>query len=417
LPTLKLRKDEAIVFTGPAMVTVVNGVIEIYNKRFSVNDKIIIHRFRNYVIHALEDTELDINMGEGSQIQNVDESEPYFERLKLAEEIITSSKHRKIMVIGGVDTGKSSISILLSNTAINHGFKPAVIDLDVGQADIGPPCFISMAYPSEQVIWMRELKPVIMKFIGDIKPQYVYDAIIHNAMELIDKSIEDGRNPIIIDTDGWIGDEYALNYKYKLIYELKPDALIIIGEENYTYYRVFEKMNIAVYRTRIPVYRRVRNRDERRVLRRDKYSEYLVNTSERRISLDEVVVMNNPLLQGQPITLQGDIRSIIQYASRINDTLYIVPARQLNSEMLSVIKESFNVSRIKIYPHDFEKNLYIAVSDGLRDYPGVVTRIDYENRVIYVKTRFDGVVNMVKFSNIRLLEDYSESLIEVKTYA
>jgi len=75
------------------------------------------------------------------------------------------------MVIGQVDSGKSSVSILLSNTALNNGEKPAVIDGDVGQADIGPPGFISLSYPDSKTLWMRTLKPYAMKFIGDIKPQ------------------------------------------------------------------------------------------------------------------------------------------------------------------------------------------------------------------------------------------------------
>ena len=414
MPIVKMKKDEILSFYGPAAITVVDGVVEVFNKRFSKGSRIIVHKLRNYIVHALEDTELDVNMGQGAQIQQVDENEPYFERRAIVEEVI-SSGYEKIVIIGGIDVGKSTISILLSNTALEKGLKPAVIDGDVGQADIGPPCFISMSYPEEQVTWMRELKPVAMKFIGDIKPQYHVEGIIHKLVELVEKALSDGRKPVVIDTDGWVGDDYALTYKYKLVNEIRPDALIVVDGELGHLFRKFEKIGVKVYVTKAPANRRVRSREERRMLRRDKYREYLENASERKIGLEDVVVIGHPLFHGielpKPVDNSSQVVNDILYVSKSHDTLHVVTQHYLRNEQLDVIKKLYGMSKVKVYVSGFEKNLYAAVSDGVLDYPALITKIDFNEKKIVLKTVFNGDIKIIKLSNIRLADDYSEQMI------
>lgn len=414
MPIVKMKKDEILSFFGPAAVTVLNGLIEVLSKKFGRGERIIVHKLKNYIVHAIEDTELDVSMGQGAQIQQVDENEPYLERLGIAKEIIENG-YEKIMIIGGIDVGKSTLTVLLSNMALEKGYKPAVIDSDVGQADIGPPCFISMSYPEQQVLWMRELKPVAMKFIGDIKPQYHIEGIIHKLLELIGKAQNDKRKPVIIDTDGWVGDEYALNYKHRLINEVKPDALIVIGEELAVFFRKYERIGIKTYVTRTPIIRRTRNREERRMLRRDKYKEYLENAPQRKIELDNVIVIGHPLFHGveipKPTNNQNNVFNNILYISKTYDTLHIVTQHHIRSEQLEVVKKTYGISKIKVYPIGFEKNMYVAVSDGSEDYPALIEKIDYNNKSIILKTGFNGEIRIIKLSNIRLTEDYSEQMI------
>jgi len=232
---------------------------------------------------------------------------------------------------------------------------------------------------------------------------------------LIDRALTDQREPVIIDTDGWVGDEYAISYKHRLIDNIIPDAIVVIGNELYSIFSKYENIGIKVYGLKTPSVRRIRNREERRMLRRDKYREYLENAKQVKVSLDKVVVTGHPIFHGRSIeSFEGIDQSIlgkIVYASRTFDTLYIIANSPIKNEEIEYLKKTLNVSKIRIYPQNFEKNLYVAVSNGVEDYPGLIDRVDFINREMVLKTFFNGDIKFVRVSSIRLLEDYSEQMI------
>jgi polynucleotide 5'-hydroxyl-kinase GRC3/NOL9 len=410
---MKIKRDEVIIVYGPAAINIVDGAVEVFNKKFRPGDRIIVHKLKNYVVHAIEDSELEINMGEGAYITQPDQNEPYLERLELVEKIVESDP-RRIMVIGGIDTGKSTIAVMLLNKFLEKNYKPAVIDSDVGQADIGPPCFISLSYPEQQVIWMRELKPAAMKFIGDIKPQYHVEGIIYKLHELVEKAEADDRRPVIIDTDGWIGDEYALNYKHRMISEIRPDTIVVTDELLAGFFKKYEILGSRVYVFRAPANRRIRDREERKTLRRDKYREYLEDAPLKKIELDKIILVGLPLFHGvelpKPMDNEALANSIV-YVARTYDTLHVVVNQHLGNELVEAIKKIYGVQKIKFYSNNFGKKLYVAVSDGVTDYPGLIEKIDFDTRTIMLKTRFNGEIKIIKFTNIYLADDYSEKMI------
>jgi len=410
---IKMSRGEALSFYGPAVIVVAKGLIDVFYRKFACGEKLIVHRLRNYIVHAIEESELDVNLGPGAQIQQVDPEEPYFERRAIADDII-SKGYEKVVLVGGVDAGKSTLAILVSNLALEKNLRPAVIDGDVGQADIGPPGFITLSYPDQQVVWMRELKPKMMRFIGDIKPQHRVDQIIHAILELTEIALGDQRRPVIIDTDGWIGDEYAIDYKYRLVSVLKPDAVVVIGEEIAGAFKRFESIGVKVYVTKAPVSRRARNREERRMLRRDKYCEFLEKASEKKLDLASTVVIGHPLFYSveiaKPQNTELQDSSEILYTGKLGDTLVVLAKHALRNESLEYLKKLYGVDKVKLYVAGFEKRLYAAVSDGFRDYPAFVERLDLREKAIVLRTGFDGEVKIVKLSCIRLAEDYSEQV-------
>ncbi len=412
MPFIRMKNGESLKFFGPMHIRIKNGEIEILCKRFGEGEELVIHKYKSYLVRALKDTELDINMSSESQIQSVEEDEPYNEWLEIADTIL-SSKPEKIVILGGIDSGKSTYTVLLANKTLIKNYKPAVIDGDVGQADIGPPGFVSMAYPDKQFIWLRELEPVTMKFIGDIKPQYYTDTIIYNLLLLSNKALEDNRKPVIIDTDGWIGDEYAVNYKYRLIEKIEPDILIVLGGEAHGLFTRYEKIGVNVYELKTPKIKRTRNREDRRILRRDKYREYLANTELRKISLKEILVYGHPLFYGKEVSLDEIDRGLsdkILYMTRIYNVLYIVTNTLISNDVIEMLKKKYGVNRIRFFNKGFEKNQYIALSNGVSEYPGLVEKIDFSNKEIYVWTKYRGIVKKIIFSNIKLLEDFSEQI-------
>ncbi len=413
---LKLGQGERIKVFGPASITVKKGQLEVLGKKLGSGERLIIHKLKSYIVIALNDSDLEVILGENASIQSVEPGDPYNDWAQIAGNI-TASNTEKVIILGGVDEGKSSFSILLANKALENGLKPALIDADMGQADIGPPGFISLAYPDKQVTWMRELKPVAMKFIGDIKPQNVKYRVIHKVSELVEKAVRDNRQPVIIDTDGWISDVYAVIYKSQMIEEVKPDTIVVLGERNHGLFSRYRLIGIRVYEARAPVNRRTRSREERRMLRSDKYREFLAEAKTVKIPMDKVVISGTPIFTGRTVEVSvvnelTGVKAI--YASKIHDTLYLVLGEPGRITRIDALKKVLGIDKVRYYYGGFEKNLYIAITDREGDdYPALLESVNYERRELIVKTKYTNIDPVyVKFSNIKILENYTEQLLE-----
>ncbi len=413
---IEIPKNSIIRVFGPALLSIVDGSIEVLGKRYSRGEKLVVHKVRSYPVIALENTVIEANLGPEASIQEVaGEEDPILDWVNTVENIVGSG-YRKIVVLGPIDSGKSSLTILLANKLLDKGVKTAVIDSDVGQADIGPPCFISLSIYREPVVWMRELKPDIMKFIGDIRPQYYVDKIVYEVKNLVEYALDKlGIETVIIDTDGWIGDSYAIEYKSRLIETIMPDAIIVLGKQLHGIFKKYESLGMKVYELETPKQLRTRSREERRWLRSEQYKKFLEEASVKRYSIDKIVLSGHPLFRGIELSV-GEVSKIIGhevlYASRNVDTLTLVLQSHTRSIQSDKLKESYNVSRIRYYVAGFEKGLYVALSDGEKDYPGIVVDIDYKGRTVAVKTLYNEVPRIIKFSRIRLNENYLEQIIE-----
>jgi polynucleotide 5'-hydroxyl-kinase GRC3/NOL9 len=48
------------------------------------------------------------------------------------------------MLIGGVDTGKTTIALEAARIALANGHTPVLVDADVGNSTVGPPACVGM---------------------------------------------------------------------------------------------------------------------------------------------------------------------------------------------------------------------------------------------------------------------------------
>jgi len=413
LPLIKLIKGEMLKVFGPMSITVNSGCIEIYGKVLCAGEKAVIHKARNYIVEAVSDVEIDVVMVNESQIQSVEDNDPYRRKREVLLEI-TQGKCHKVIVIGCVDCGKTSFVTMLFNTFLRNGKKPCVIDGDVGQADVGPPGFITLGTSEKTVLWISELRPLAMRFIGDIKPQFYAQSIVSKIKELSEIAESLNLNPIIVDTDGWVRDEGGVLHKYSTINELKPDVVVVIGDELRGLFEKYKKLGVRVYEIGTPVSRKTRSREERRQLRSLRYREFLEKAPLVRVQIDSVLVEGFPLLQSPEIdvsTISKLIEGRIVYASRLPSTLYIYGnVKSYNSEEL----RGLGYEKVKIYAEGFERNLYCAITDESgNEYPCVIWKIDFEKREILLKTTCTGNIKALKISRIRLKEDYTEEYVEV----
>ncbi|MEM3926327.1 MAG: Clp1/GlmU family protein [Desulfurococcaceae archaeon] len=413
MPIVKLLKTEAIRAFGPMAIEVAKGIIEVLGKRFHSGEKLVVHKTRNYIIEAVEDSELYISMADESLIQPLDPDDPYFTRKNIAKEIIEKG-HKVVVVIGGTDVGKTSFTTLLANIALARGLRPAIIDGDVGQADIGPPGFVSMGFPTTLISWNTEIKPLVMRFVGDIKPQHSVHVIVSELYRLI--MIGKARNfePIIIDTDGWVKDEHAISYKHLLIRSLRPDAIVIIDDGLRDYFAKFKKVGIEIYSVKSPAIRKVRTREERRLLRSIRYREFLENAPLVKIDMNNVIIEGYPLFYGTPVNtseLTQLMEGRIIYASILMNNLHVYGI--VKSYNIDELKKRFGIERVKIYQLGSERNIYCSVGiiDG-NEYPCIVEKFDFDSYTMLIRTKYSDKIEIIKLSKIKLRDDYTEEMIE-----
>lgn len=144
------------------------------------------------------------------------------------------------------------------------------------------------------------------------------------------------------------------------------------------------------------------------MLRRAKYAEFLAEAKLLKLNLNDLLVLNNPLFIGEPVQTPSRFSSKIIYSSRDPCKLHIVVKDNLSENEVEELKEELKVSGVKAYSEDQFRNIYVALSDGYFDYPALLLKVDFNSMEALVKTKFNGEPRVIKFSSIKLNEDFVE---------
>jgi polynucleotide 5'-hydroxyl-kinase GRC3/NOL9 len=184
---------------------------------------------------------------------------------------ILIEKFRTILLIGDIDTGKSSLATFIVNSALKQGHKPAVIDADMGQGDLAPPTAIGGAIIENPTTDLRNIDAQFFEFVGNTSPVGFEDVTI-NAIKRIVKKITIGSDICIINTDGYIHNN-GINYKVKMAKKLRSDLVICLGEKS-----IFEnfrsKYFSPVIHSKGPT-KNIKNRIERNQRRLNQFLRYI----------------------------------------------------------------------------------------------------------------------------------------------
>lgn len=222
-----IHKGEVLLIKGPALVNVHSGEAHCLMKKI---DKLVVRKGKVLPIETdeaaahirillYEDSEYEIHEGLMGTLIWMDEIVKILDRLK--------TEIRSAIIIGPIDAGKSTLTVLLSNLAVLKKLKVGIIDGDVGQADLTPPCFIGAKILEEQIYDLRDVKADFALPIGVIDVALASELIIENIKRM--KEFLKECDLIIVNTDGYL-EGGGISYKQKLINEIKPDVTFLIGE-------------------------------------------------------------------------------------------------------------------------------------------------------------------------------------------
>lgn len=144
------------------------------------------------------------------------------------------TKHT-VVLVGGLDTGKTSLSRNVLTAAIEAGRPAALLDADVGQKTVGPPATVTL----KMVRSAADLEPGSlavadeMSFVGSTSAQGHLLPVVAGVARLHRRAKDEGADLVVVDTSGLVSGITGQVLKYHKVELLEPDLVIGLqrGEE------------------------------------------------------------------------------------------------------------------------------------------------------------------------------------------
>jgi polynucleotide 5'-hydroxyl-kinase GRC3/NOL9 len=143
---------------------------------------------------------------------------------------------RTAMLVGGLDSGKSTLAKALLRAAVQAGRRAAFLDADPGQKTVGPPATIGLKHISDpSILDDPEALAVAdeLSFVGAISPQGHALPLVAGAAHLLSAARDGGAEFVAVDTSGMVSGVHAQALKYHKMQMLQPDVVVGLqrGEE------------------------------------------------------------------------------------------------------------------------------------------------------------------------------------------
>jgi len=286
-----VEKGKTLLVDGPASVTFLSGEVEVLGGGLAVGEKVVIRDGKRLLFEVSEKTMFDLKLGENASVEEVEGTTIPSSWENASKEAVSHGKPVTVMVMGGVDSGKTSFCAYLVNMALKEKLKVAVIDGDLGQSDIGPPSTVGFSHVTEPIKDLFEMEVESACFIGVTTPSLAVSKVIEELTTLKGRVLETDVEFLVINTDGWVEGEDAVKYKVQLAEKAAPDMVVGIQRaDGLTPILTVLKETMRIIAVDSPLAIRKRNREKRKILRELGYKKYLKNARVRLFRLNQVKI-------------------------------------------------------------------------------------------------------------------------------
>lgn len=329
-----------------------------------------------------------------------------------AEEII--KRKGVVMVIGGVDVGKSTFCAALAFHALESISKVAVVDADIGQSDIGPPGTIGLGFAHKEMNSLSDIPLSSFYFVGATSPHGHFLEMVLGTQRMVERAVSQGAEMVIVDTTGLIAGGPARKLKDMKIEALRPSHLVAIqrGRELEHILKGWEGMHwLKIHRIPPSPLARLRSPEERKGRREAKYREHFAKATILESPISSLAFRNAPLFHANPLSpanliLLGEkLKTKIVWGEEDPWELTLVIEGSYDELALSML-EGFLRKRIVLIPLGRLKNTYVGLRDEEGEFleVGVIESIDFTKGVIKVLTpwREAGKISTISFGTLRI---------------
>jgi len=415
-----VEKDKTLLVDGPASVTVTSGKVEVFGSFISSPNKIVIREGKRLPFAVEETATFDISLGENAAVEEAEGNTIPASWVKSFEELLSlQEKPVTIMVLGTVDSGKTSFSTYLTNRLLREKKKVAILDGDLGQSDVGPPCTVAYTFVAKPVTDLFNLQAKNAFFIGVTSPSTVIKRVIEGLVSLKKEILASNPDFVVINTDGWVEGEDATYYKIKLVEELKPDIILYIQQKDElaTVLNALESFRKTLIESPPAIEQKTRER--RKNLRELGYIKYLRSSKVQSLPLGWLKVEDSDifgLVGGREDPKKA--RKIYELLGmkplhfvELKDKVSVVigKSRWINAENLKKVEEHTK-KKIVITRKGEEQGILVAVHDANRRFMGigVLQEIDYLRNVLKISTPVSEEISVVVMGRVKLDKNLRE---------
>ncbi len=408
--SIEISEGRSARVKGPARISIADGECYITGARLSKGSQVVVSAYKSLAIYARTSAKIDVELGEGGGVDVArPEEEPLLEWVEAAEKI--ASKGSKIVVIGPVESGKTTFTTLVANTAIERGLRPCIVDADVGQEDIGSPGFIALSCPTKQFVWLRDLEPISMRFIGHNTPSMGASRLVAAVADLALKGSAIG-DLVVINTDGWISAQQAIEMKLDIARFVGATHIVALAGGSFI--GSMPRKGLAeIIILRSPQGIRTRSREERKILRSQAYRKAFEGSTMRSLSISDVTIIGSCLLSGTPMSKEevsqlSEILGVnVLYATTLEGIIYALVDGGREVERAVKLRDGREVIQIQ---KGGEKGLLCsAISRTGDEYPCIVDALDIASNKINIVTRYQGEIAAIVIGRIRVDEMFEDS--------
>lgn len=277
------------------------------------------------------------------------------------------------MVLGGVDTGKTTLARYLIESLVSRGRRAALLDCDVGQSTLGPPTTIGLAIYSEPSDLKKPSHPVHLQFVGSTSPVGHLLPMIVGAKRALEMALESGAECVIIDTTGLISGPIALELKRRKIELLRPDYLIALeqGDELEPLLAPYRGCReLKVRRIRVSPQVSTRSAAARRDYRRRLFADYFARARRQAFRIDQVALFGTWLGQGRRLSakdlslLARLIEARAVYAETSLDVLHVITSSRPAPLALYKARDYFGVRAVRTLPVESFGSRLVSLNDA-----------------------------------------------------
>lgn len=191
-----------------------------------------------------------------------------------------------VVLVGDIDTGKTTFAIELAERAAGAGIPTALVDADIVQSTIGPPTTVGLKLCSGLEVFSRETlrHADSLGFVGSLAPKGHLLPLVSSTAKLVERARLAGCRLIIVDTTSLVAGIYGQTLKFFKFDLVRPDAVVAFerGGELEPIVGIAQRFTPAeVFEVEVPPETQVRSVDDRMTFREEQFAAYFAAGTSR----------------------------------------------------------------------------------------------------------------------------------------
>ncbi len=411
---ISIEGGNSLLLAGPASLAVMRGSGEVIGAPLKRGDRIVVREGIQLPFYFKRRSVVEVTLGKGATYERVEGGviPPSWE--EVAEEV-ARTRPRLTIVMGGVDSGKTTFCTYLANKLVEIAKPIAIIDGDIGQANIGAPATIGLGLIEKHLTDLFAVEAEELYFVGAISPGGALAQVLRGLSHMV--KISKGKLTIV-NTDGWIQGSDAKEYKLSIVRLFKPDVVVGLQRED-ELEPVLQEIEdeCKVLRTEAPKTIRRRSRAERRLHRERGYRKFLADSKLRRFSVEEVEIVGNlfgfekMMTPNEVQRYSETLRQRILYGEEGHGALFLITRGAVPRGGISELRREVGkeVAVIEGWPGGFLVGLLDDENRVLG--LGVLTELDLARGTMRIYTPVEEGVARIQLSKLRLTREGRERMM------